>query len=114
MPPEINLDVPRDGHYQAGWALLDSDGSPLDLTGHTITASAQYMAGVDPVITSAVIDLYDAPHGRFNMTWAGADFAVVDGATEIVRLAWKLRDRAPDGIVMDMARGQIFLQPEIS
>lgn len=114
MRNDINIGVPRDGHYFEGWHLRDRDGADLNLTGHTLTAAAQFAAGTNPVVASAVIDLYDAVHGRFDMKWTGADFASVPGTTEIVRLSWKLRDRAPDGVTKDIVRGEIVLYPENS
>lgn len=110
----VDLDVPRDGHYSSGWALTDNVGAPLDLTGHTITAVAQRAAGTNPVIATAIIDLYDAANGRFDMTWAGGDFSEVEGPTEIVRLSWKLRDTHADGKSFDLVRGHILLFPENS
>lgn len=114
MSRDLNIEVPRDGHYHEGWHLMGTDGADLDLTGHTITAAAQSAAGTDPVIATATIDLYAAANGRFDMTWAGADFADVPGATEKVRVSWKLRDEAPDGIVKDIVRGHLILIPENS
>lgn len=114
MPASLDIEVPRDGHYREGWHLRDNVGADLDLTGHTITAAAQAAGGTGPVIARAIIDLYDALHGRFDMTWAGANFASVEGTTEIVRLAWKLRDTAPDGITKDIVVGEIILTPENS
>lgn len=113
-PLDMDIKVPRDGHYQAGWTICDDFGNEVDLTGHVLTAAAQYAAGLDPVIATAAIDIYDPTHGRLNMTWAGADFSGVSGLTEIVRLSWKLRDQAPDGIVTDIVRGVLILFPENS
>lgn len=114
MPRNFDIEVPRDGHYHEGWHLRDKDGADIDLTGHTLTAVAQAAAGTGPVIATANIDIYDASHGRFDMTWVGAHFASVAGPTEIVTVSWKLRDTAPDGIVKDVVRGHIFLIPENS
>lgn len=114
MPGRLDIEVPRDGHYLEGWRLRDIAGVALNLTGHTVTAAAQAASGTGPVVASAVIDLYDALNGRFNMKWTGTDFAGVEGATEIVRLAWKLRDTAPDGITKDIVAGEIILTPENS
>lgn len=114
MPANLDIEVPRDGHYHEGWSLTDTDGVALDLTGHVVTAAAQAASGTGPVIASATIDVYDAAHGRLNMTWAGIDFVSVEGLTEIVRLAWKLRDTAPDGITKDLVIGEIILTPENS
>jgi len=114
MSRNFDIELARDGHYHEGWHLRDQGGADIDLTGHTLTAVAQLAAGTGPVIASATIDLYDAVHGRFDMTWAGVDFASVVGTTEIVAVSWKLRDAAPDGIVKDCARGHIFLIPENS
>jgi hypothetical protein len=113
-PLWIDIEVPRDGHYFEGWHLRDKDGVDIDLTGHTLSAVAQKAAGTDPVIAAADIDVYDPVHGRLNMKWTGADFSGVAGNTEIVRLSWKLRDTAPDGVGKDIARGEIILIPENS
>lgn len=114
MPARLDIEVPRDGHYHEGWHLRDNAGADLNLTGHTITAVAQTASGTGPVIARAAIDLYDALHGHFNMTWTGTEFANADGLTEVVRLAWKLRDTAPDGITKDIVAGEIILTPENS
>lgn len=112
----FNLDiaVPRDGHYHEGWHLRDAAGNDISLVGHTITAAAQPAAGTNPVIGTATIDVYDAEHGRFTMTWAGSSFASVAGPTERVRLSWKLRQTYPDGIVKDIAGGHLIIIPENS
>lgn len=111
---QINIEVPRNGHYHQAWTLRDSDKAPIDLTGHHLALSIRAIAGTGVVIATATIDIYDAPNGRFDVTIAGSDLNSMSGPSEIVRLAYDLRHVFPDGIMEIPVRGHIILMPEVT
>lgn len=114
MALELDIEVPRNGHYFEAWQLTDVGGDPISLIGHTITMSARAMAGSGAIVASADIDIDAGADGTFTVKWTGADFDTFPGATEIVRLAYDMKDTGPDGITKLVVRGQIILFPEVT
>lgn len=114
MAAQTQIEVPRNGNYFETWALLSGDGSPIDLTGHTLSMDCRRIAGAGSVIASAEIDIYDPPNGRFTINWDGADFDAVDGVTEVVRLAFDLLHTFPDSIKRVEVRGHLLVMPEVT
>lgn len=114
MSLDLNIEVPRNGHYCQDWQLADNVGEPIDLTGHALEISVKAVAGQGADIASADIDIHAPTDGLFTVTLAGADFSAVDGATEIVRLAFDLKHTDDGGISRIYPRGQIHLMPGVS
>lgn len=114
MAANLNLEVPRNGHYAQGWVLNDNEGAPIDLAGHALELKIRAVAGQGGVLATAAIDIYDAPSGRFTVEINGADLAALDGSSEIVRLAYDLAHTYPDGVEMVPVRGLILLMPGVT
>lgn len=111
---EVNIEVPRNGHYFEAWQLRDAASLPIDLTGHAIELDIRAIAGAGAVLAQADVDIYDPVNGCFNLTIDGADLGGLPGQTEIVRLAYDLRHIFPDGIKDIPVRGHIILMPEVT
>jgi len=122
MINSIDIEVPRNGHYQENWQIraidFDADGKiiypPIDLTGHTLELDVRLSAGQGSVVASADIDIWDAVNGNVTITLAGANFSSVQGVAEIVKLAYDLKDIYPDGIIKVYPRGNVLLIPGVS
>jgi FlaG/FlaF family flagellin (archaellin) len=111
---QIDLEVPRNGHYHEGWVLNDADRVPIDLTGHSLDLKIRAIAGTGSILSTAVIDIYDPVNGLFNITIDGSTLDSYGSTTEVLRLAYDLKHTYPDGIKQILTRGQILLVPEVT
>lgn len=112
---DFDITVPRNGDYFRTWQLVDADGNPIDITGHTLVLEVKNAAGdADPPIASATLTIEAQPFGIFDVLLEGADFAAVPGVMETVRLAWDLKRTDPTGIITIERRGAVVLQPGVS
>jgi len=107
----LDLQVDRNGTYNQRWRLRDTDGAPINLTSIALELKVRAVAGQGAVLASATIDKYDPTNGMFTVRIEGSAFAAVEGATEIVRLAYDMRMTYPDGVKYIPAAGQVILTP---
>lgn len=113
MRADLDIGVPRNGHYFQTWALTDADGESAALTGHTIEIDIRAAAGSGAVLGSATIEILD-PDTAFSVLIDGSDFDAVGSLTEVVRLSWDLKHTFPDGIIEVPVGGHILLYPEVT
>ena len=111
--------IPRNGDYQQDWQFLarSHDGKswePIDLTGHVLSMGFSAVAGQGMMIASAEFDIYDPANGWATVTINGENFASVQGESEIVTLAYDLKDTDVDGIRQIYPRGHAILIPGVS
>jgi hypothetical protein len=116
---QVTIAIPRNGVYEQDWQFRarSVDGrtwEPIDLTGHTLTMRFRRAAGQGPVIASATFDIYDALNGWFTVRVNGADFSSIQGSTEIVSIAYDLKDTYPDGNAFVYPSGHALLMPGVS
>ena len=114
MAADLNLEVPRNGHYQQDWQLSDSDGAPLDITDVYIDLQIRAVAGQGSVLATASLDKPTPLEGKFTVTISGGDFSSVPGYGEVVALAYDLRQTFLDAITQVLVRGQIYLMPGVT
>lgn len=112
-PRNFDIEVPRNGHYYELWQITDVDQQPIDLTGHTLSMAARDAAGTGAIIATAILSIDDATAGSFHVKWTGSDFDAVQGATEVVRLAYDFKDTFV-GVTKIVCRGHIVLFPEVT
>ncbi len=80
-PPRLDISGVRAGDRNQVQMTLSSDGTPVNLTGLTLSAQAR-LTPVDAVALSAVITVTDAPNGVFLLRWDGDEVrTMLDGAT---------------------------------
>lgn len=116
---QITLAIPRNGFYEQDWQFTAraTDGKswePIDLTGHVLSMKFRYAAGQGPILASADFNIYDPTNGWVTVTVNGGDFYFVQGVTEIVTLAYDLKDTQPDGVAKIYPRGHAMLIPGVS
>ena len=114
MPNSLDIMVPRNGHYQQDWQLLDNVGEPIDISDDALQLRVRAVAGQGSILASAAINPHDPTNGIFTVTLSGADFDSVSGESEIVRLAYDLVHIFSDGKRDIAVRGQIILMPGVS
>ncbi len=108
----LDIEVPRNGDYFEEWQLIDVAGLPIDITGHTLQAKAQEIAGDGVVVGEATIAIVEAATGRFTMRWRGEDFDDLGEPTVRVSIAYDLKHTYPDGVRIVPAWGFLLLKPE--
>lgn len=115
MAASLDIEVPRNGDYFAGWTLRDQNtGEPLDVTGWTLAMQVRHVAGQGSVVASAQFSGRIDHAGYFDVLLLGSDFAAVPGGSEIVRLAYDFRATDADGVRVIETRGQIILIPGVT
>ena len=114
MAASLDLQVPRNGSIEKELQLLDVEGAPIDLTGHTITATARETAGTGSTIATAAITLVEPTDGRLSIRWNGSSFDAVGEPTEIARVAWDMKHVYPSTFIDIPVRGQLIIFPEVT
>jgi len=109
---DLTLGVPRNGHFFGEFALADSAGAVIDLTGHTLIAAARELAGDGSVVAAATIVLVEPTAGRFSMRWTGDDFAAIGEPTRVARCDFDILHEYPDGLRTVPVRGVLEIIPE--
>lgn len=116
---QYTIAIPRNGYYQQDWQIKArsfdlKSWEPVDLTGHMLSLSFKKVAGQGSIISSADLDVYDPANGWMTVTVDGSSFSSVDGQTEIVTLAYDLKDIDQDGVSHVYPRGHALLIPGVS
>lgn len=116
MPAEMNIEVPRNGSYFQRWTFRDRlTREPLDISEWTFALDIKSAAGAPgSPVGSAIFSDVDGPGGGVNVRIDGADLSEVEGAQEIVRLAYDFLGRDEESVITVEARGQIILMPGVS
>lgn len=114
MLRDLDVMVPRNGHYQADWQINDDAEIAIDLTDSSLKLNIRSVAGQGAVLATAAIDPHDPTNGTFTVTINGADLSAVPGQSEIVRLAYDLVITFSDGKKGVLLRGQIILIPGVT
>jgi hypothetical protein len=70
-PASVDITGVRAGDLNQISFTVHSKGTPVDLTGLTVTAQARTSAVSNEVALTAVIDVTDAPAGKGTMRWPG-------------------------------------------
>jgi len=112
MAAILDLEIPRNGDFVTELRLTATDGTPIDLTGHTLESSARVIAGDGAVVASATVTATEATDGRFSLLWHGGDFASFGALTQVARFAYDFTHTYPDGLRLVPFRGLLSLIPE--
>lgn len=114
MAQLVDIELQRNEVLTLDYALKDADGGTLDITGATFALDVMTAAGVGgSPIASATVTILDPALGIIAITLDGSDFAAVDGAMEIVRLAYDLI-MTLEGTPSAVMRGGLILVPGVS
>jgi hypothetical protein len=114
MPAQMNFSCQRNANQIFDWAITDTNGNAVDLTGATFDLGVKYApSDADNIAEGGVIVVGDAANGVIRIVFDGAYFAAVPGPDEIVRLVYDLIAHQ-DGLHICLARGQFLLLPGVS
>lgn len=112
MAADLDIEVPRNGDYFAGWTMRDRlTNEVIDLADWVLELKVRAVAGQGAVLASASFPTRDDALGYFDIRIRGSDFEAVPGPSEIVRLAYDFRATDPTGVRVIETRGQIILIP---
>lgn len=114
MIETVDLELQRNASLTQEFAVQNSAGQALDITGNTFEMDVKYRGGdADPALVTAMVTILQPTVGIIQIYLAGSSFAAVPGTKEIVRLAYDLiMMRA--GIPVPVARGTLSLVPGVS
>jgi hypothetical protein len=89
-PAIVNISGVRSGDRNLFSLVLRTAGQPLDLTGYVVTAEARVTA-LDTTALDAVCTITDAPNGKVDVRWPGADVETWLGGNADQKGVWDLQ-----------------------